>query len=79
MWRYHLAIKDLLDAEESDIVARRIGKAIAPRLRGCRDYTVDFQVEELAAKFEDVESVDELNDSLMDLYDWADANLVWVD
>ena len=79
-WRYHLAIKDLFtdDDDVTDMEARRIGKQIAERLKGSRDYPADYELQRIADFFADAESVDEVNDSLVDLYDWADMNLVWI-
>ena len=85
VWKWRIPIKDLLSADESDEVAIAAGTEIAKRLRrglpGLLDtdnsaYDDDF--DDIVYEFEHVAAVEDLNETLDSLYDWADTNRLWL-
>lgn len=77
-WTNTLNLKDLWEArKDSNITLQKMGKIIAKRIRKLRCYKDnDFELEEIAYSFEFIEEdVDEFDDVLEQLYDWADSPL----
>ncbi len=85
VWKWKIPIKDILSSYPTAEVAIDAGTQIAKRLRrglaGLLDtdgavYDGDF--DDIVYEFEHTEGVEHLNDSLDQLYDWADTNRLWL-
>jgi hypothetical protein len=88
-WRKTIPIKQFLSASDDDENARRVAAKIAAVLKRQSEYVEggfdDFSV--LADEMADIEhdphgadytAVEHVNDCLTALYDWADAERVWI-
>ena len=76
MWRKTVNIKPLLDpSEPASVVAKRIAEKLQLGLGADQDA---WAMQEIIARFNDAEDVEEVDNILDDLYDWADANRVWL-
>jgi hypothetical protein len=73
-WRHTVRIKDLLSRDDSDENAQRIATVVVERLRNTR-FMQGFRLR----FFERVETVDDFNDAMNHLYDFCDANAIWVE
>ncbi len=75
-WIYRLEIGDLHRRyEENTLSTERLGKEVAARLREHPAFKI-YQ-EDLAwivEKFEEVQEIEDYDDALEDLYDWADRD-----
>lgn len=73
-WIKTVNIKTFIDeTQPADVVAERI------RAKLVRAFPVpDFTLGDIIADFEDVQTIEECDDTLERLYDWADANNVWL-
>lgn len=85
MWRWGVRIKHLLSGGDSDEIAQNIAPKIAARLRRALPGLVDVESEEfdddldsICYDLDDVKTVNDLNDALERLYDWADINRLWL-
>ena len=73
-WKRTVHIKDLIDqTQTADVVALHI----RDRLIGAFG-SPDFTLADIITDFETVSTVEECDDVLERLYDWADANDVWL-
>jgi len=83
-WRYTIDIKSYIDKFEAAEAAYYIAKALRegaqrPEAEDDRDMLLEY-----ADVFDDLHGLGEdcydedVNETLEDLYDWADANLVWL-
>ena len=78
-WRYTCDIKQHFmygDFTEKDFPKCR--DAIVAELKTARDFSTDYELEEIVEWLEDAPDLDEFNAVLSNLYDWADDNLVWM-
>ncbi len=73
-WTHTLKIKHLLKGGSSDANAQKVAKEIAAVIQGAR-FMADWRRADALAS---IRTCDELNDVLSSLYDYADANLIWV-
>lgn len=82
-WKHTINIKDLLTADdESPREIERTAKAIAERLRKASPEPSD-ELRYIIEEFEDISAEDKrplllFNDTLDSLYDWADAERIWL-
>ena len=81
-WRETVNIKDLLTDDDSPENCENTAKALVKRLRAAFPKP-DYDLENIISDFEDVSANDKrplalFNDILDNLYDWADANRVWL-
>lgn len=91
-WRKTVKLKDLLSLDDSDENVRRVAKAMSDRLKRQKDYeedgyddfsqTVD-DMAQLATCADDEHDggytlCDHFNDCMAAIYDWADAERVWI-
>lgn len=81
-WKRTVNIKDLLTDDDSPPECERVAKAIARRLRTAFPEPRD-DLEDIVCDFENISADDKrpellINGSLDDLYDWADAERVWL-
>ena len=79
-WIYKLELKDLWEAkEEGKISISELGKAIADRIRNSKFFKRKIHEEaliDLVLEFDDCsDDVEEFDDILAQLYDWADTPL----
>lgn len=76
-WTHTLNLKDLWEAyDNKTMTSAEVGKVIAKRLRKLKlpeDYQCDQ--DEIAERFEEVETQGEFNDVLSELYDLGDTPL----
>lgn len=81
-WKMSVNIKPLIGDDVSEEGAKRAGKGISDLLSRrllVRDhYATDQTLRNIIDGLGEVEDVDEFNDVLEDLYDWADENRVWL-
>ena len=77
-WRIELKIKDLLSSEDVDTTrAQELGVEVAYRLH--RDCAFAPAVtRQLAKRFREVGTQGQFNEAMVDLYDAADAERVWI-
>ncbi|KKN01038.1 hypothetical protein LCGC14_1131660 [marine sediment metagenome] len=73
-WTRTVNIKTFLDATQpAGVVAKRI------RAKLVAAFSVPgFELGSIIGDFEDVQTIEECDDVLERLYDWADANDVWL-
>ena len=81
-WRKTVNIKDLLGDDESPEEVVRVAAAIVGRLNKAFP-DPDYGLEDIISEFEDIRVDDKrpcllFNDTLSSLYDWADAERVWL-
>lgn len=95
VWRKHIELKDLLSEEETDDVVRTSAAGFVERLKKLPEYQAqdDSQLEAIVTNFEDIADpeipatslsgrlplCDYFNGILNALYDWADAERIWID
>ena len=74
-------IRSLFTKDESDETAKKVGLGIYTILTSDRyiNYFKDFEREGMLNEFTYVQNTEELNLLLNDLYDYCDANLIWID
>jgi len=76
-WQYRLNLKDLWKAkEEGNITIQELGKKVAERIENLpcfKKYEDDLKT--IIMDFETVESVEEFDYILEELYDWGDMRL----
>ena len=81
-WRKTVNIKDLIDTDESPEAAERVAHAIAARLhKAFQDTNDDLTI--ILENLNDIKATDKhpishLNWLLDELYDWADAERIWL-
>jgi hypothetical protein len=84
-WRKEIRLKQFLSTEDSPAIVREAARNFAERLKRESDYEEfgldDFNV--IVDEFEGIADssepdVDEFNDVLAQLYDWADRERVWI-
>lgn len=93
-WRKRVALKDLLSDDDSDEATRKAAGEFVKRLKRLPEYESDFELEQIVSEFEDIASADSAGDDafggrfslcdwfnavLANLYDWADAERVWIE
>ncbi|KKL99780.1 hypothetical protein LCGC14_1811010 [marine sediment metagenome] len=73
-WTNTINIKPFIDpTQPADVVAERI------RAKLVAAFSVpDFELNDIIGDFGDVQTAEECDDALERLYDWADANDVWL-
>lgn len=73
-------LRSLLNTEESDEEAQRVSQEIFKLLTNSI-YKRHFEDFDRLYEFDKgfVETVEELNDLLNDMYDYCDENLIWID
>ena len=81
-WRKTVNIKDLLGDDESPEEVVRVAAAIVGRFNKAFP-DPDYGLEDIISEFEDIRVDDKrpcllFNDTLSSLYDWADAERVWL-
>ena len=72
-------IKELLNTNESNEEAKRVGKEIYKIITSERYYKYFEDFDRLDDFDVYVETVEELNDLLNDMYDYCDGELIWID
>ncbi len=80
-WKYEVNIKDLLDVDEpTDADANRIGVTIAARLTQAFSARMedDTQLEDIVQAMEEIADVEDFDNILENLYDYADAEGIWL-
>lgn len=84
-WRKTVRLKQLLshDAEIPSSVLRETALKFAERLKREPEYETDIDLLTIVDQFEDIAEADDatlqdFNDLLAELYDWADAERVWI-
>lgn len=92
-WRKTVQLKDVLDADSSDGAVRVAATEIAKRLKRLPEWEQDFDLEQIVGEFDDISHeastgndvfggrftlCDWFNAVLSNLYDWADAERVWI-
>lgn len=75
-WRYKIRIKQYLDGDE---LTPEVIHGVADTIKESRDYSTDIYLQEIVFQLEKAKNVKSFNNSLDDLYDWADAELVWIE
>lgn len=82
-WRMKFQLKDLLDDNDDDENAQQIGKEVAQRLKTSKIKSLsgvdEFDVDDFADEFENVETCEQFNWALDRFYDFADEQLIWVE
>lgn len=81
-WKHTLPLKDIwADSQQAmDSEAAAIGKRVATRLREQAWFARYNELEDVATRFEYVETLDEFNRELAVLYLWADhEKRCWVE
>ncbi len=79
-WKRTVNIKDLIDpSQTADVVALQIRDRLVKAFNGFSPFgRPDMEFANILADFEDVETVEDCNAALGRLYDWADAERVWL-
>jgi hypothetical protein len=80
-WRFTIDIADLhTSSREGDISPRELARGVAARVRNSAAYVIYFgDLEDIAAELDYVETLNEYNESLRRLYDFADIDhRIWV-
>jgi hypothetical protein len=82
-WTHKINIKQFLSDDDSDEALRVAREGVANELRKLYSHFPedDYQGDELRDLVHDIaraETVEEFNEWLDPLYDWADWNLVWL-
>jgi hypothetical protein len=73
-WTNTINIKPFIDpTQPADVVARRIQAKLIAAFSD-----PGFDLADIIDDFEDIQTVEECDDALERLYDWADANNVWL-
>ena len=78
-WKYKLELKDLWKArDEGKLTIQELGKKVAERIRQATFYMKHKnQIRDILREFDCVEEdVEEFDNILSDLYDWADSLLL---
>ena len=83
-WRKTIRIKQFLSEDSSSENARKVAGQVAHVLEAHREYPADDEFRDIAGQFDDLSrstdgTCEDFNLLLADLYDWADANRVWID
>jgi len=81
MWLKTINIKQFLSEETRDIeIVKNIGESIAGALtRGTKRFKCDtYGLDDILDMLRDIESLEDFNETLDELYDWADRNRVWL-
>ena len=77
-WKVKIrGIKELLNTDETDEEAKRVGKGIYKALIS-KQYRRHFEDFDDLDEFDYIENIQHLNYALNLLYDYADANLIWI-
>lgn len=76
-WKYKIDLKDIwTKLSEDEIEISEGGKQIAEILRKHKAYKeYESELEEIAMQFEEVETQNEFNAILQELYDWGDTTI----
>ena len=81
-WKTTVNIKPLIGEDDSEEGAERagdlIGALLSLKLLVHDQYATDQTLRNIIDGLSNVADVDEFNDVLEDLYDWADENRVWL-
>jgi len=80
-WNHTVDIKKHLSRDTSDAACKETGKNIAADLRMLAHRTTRYEETDLDFIIEDLDGVTDvlhLNEILVDLYDWADEEKVWL-
>lgn len=80
-WRFKIDISDFhTGLREGDISTRELAKGVAERVRSSQAYVIYFgDLEDIAAEFDEAETLDEYDEALRRLYDFADVeHRIWV-
>ena len=72
-WRQTIDLSDLWESYENDLLTvSALSASVSTRL-------ADANVpDDIVVRFEDLDDVDDFDDAMSYLYDWADAERVWV-
>jgi hypothetical protein len=79
-WRRTIDLKQFLSDDDSDENARKVAGRIATVLRRQPEYD-ELNFSELALIVQELETVEnarELNETLAEVYDWADGERIWI-
>jgi hypothetical protein len=79
-WRRTIDLKQFLSDDDSDENARKVAGRIATVLRRQPEYD-EVNFSSLAMVVQDLETVEnarELNETLDEVYDWADGERIWI-
>lgn len=92
-WRKTVFLKDLLGDDSSDAATRIAAEGFVKRLKRLSEYESDYELEQIVSEFEDIAHADStgndvfggrftlcdwFNAVLSSLYDWADAERIWI-
>ena len=79
-WKRTVNIRDLIDpSQPADVVALNIHNKLVKAFSGSSPFgRPDMEFANILADFEDVETVEDCDNALGRLYDWADAERVWL-
>ena len=73
-------LRSLLNTDESDEEAKRVGKEISKLITNNPKYLNAFWNFDRLYDFANyIETVGELNDLMNDMYDYCDSNRIWID
>jgi hypothetical protein len=72
-WRRTVPVKDLLDCDENDSEAQRVGKAVHERISN-EPVFWGFN----SGRFLAIKTVGDLNCALDKMYDFADRECIWI-
>ena len=73
-------LRALLNTNESDEEAQRVSREIYKLITDNPIYNKAFKGFDRLYDFENyIETIEELNDLLNDMYDYCDENLIWID
>lgn len=75
-WRYTIDIKPLLNTGTRQW--KEAQRAITELLKASRDYAKDEELQQITEELGDADDLEWFNMVLAGLYDWADANQVWM-
>ena len=76
-WRRTIRIKHILTDDDDDFAARSVGTAIVAVLRRVAANNPSFEFPNIDL-FENATNAEQVNDALDALYDWGDAERVWI-
>jgi len=72
-WKYRLELKDLWDKRNGgEITIQQMGKEISKRIKNLPCYKQEEDLEIISDDFEFIEDIDNFDNVLEQLYNWAD-------
>lgn len=76
-WKTNLDLKDVWTAhDEERMTTSEVAAAVSERL--AEQFPEDDEIEAIVEQFQAVEDVEEFNNAMSDLYDWADEARCWI-